>query len=199
MRLLRQITDRLAWGLRHAARLLDGVVISLNALGTVLIIIMMGLICADVVGRNLLNSSLPGVVELTELGIVSIVFLQISDALRNGRLMRSDGLLKKVEKRLPRMGHLVNAVFDGTGAVLFYFIADRGFARFFEAWKGNYYIGNQGAFTAPTWPMELAVALGAVVIGVLFCTRMLSQLGGLLGRAAHDPDADLPLNTVGKN
>lgn len=169
------------------SNLLDRVVISLNAMGTIVIILMMLLICADVVGRNLLNSSLPGVVELTELGIVSVVFLQISDALRTGRLMRSDGLLKMLARRLPRLGAFVNAIFDFTGATLFFFIAEGGFERFFAAWQGDFYIGNQGAFTAPTWPMELAVACGAAVMMVLFCANAFRHMADLFwGKRLQD-------------
>ncbi|MEP5153808.1 TRAP transporter small permease [Planktotalea sp.] len=181
---------RLGWLpsiLTTLSKALDKLVISLNAMGTLLIILMMILICADVVGRNLLNSSLPGVVELTELGIVSVVFLQISDALREGRMMRSDGLLKMLVRRLPRTGYLVNAIFDATGAGLFFFISKGGFGRFAEAWDGDFYIGNQGAFTAPIWPMELAVAVGAAVMTVLFCTTALRHLSHVVwGKSPQD-------------
>jgi TRAP-type C4-dicarboxylate transport system permease small subunit len=62
-----RVTVPIMWCLNNA-------VTSLNAAGTLLIFAMMALICADVIARNLLSSSLHGVIELTELGIVSIVF-----------------------------------------------------------------------------------------------------------------------------
>ena len=130
--------------------LLNIAVASLNSLDTLLIMAMMGLICADVVSRNLLDTSLPGVIELTELGIVSIVFLQIADTYRSGKLMRSDGVITAIEKKVPRIGMLVNAVFDTTGAILFFYIAKGAQTRFIEAWDGEYYLVNQGSFTAPT-------------------------------------------------
>ena len=151
-------------------------VTSLNALGTMIIIALMVLICADVVGRNLLASSLPGVIELAELGIVSLVFLQIADTLRSGKLMRSDVLINTINAMFPRLGAFMNLCFDVTGAVLFYFIVQGAFERFTDAWKGGFYLGNQGSFTAPTWPMELCVAMGSGLMCLLFITNALGHL-----------------------
>lgn len=162
-------------------RLLNIAVASLNSLGTLLIMAMMSLLCADVISRNLLDTSLPGVIELTELGIVSIVFLQIADTYRSGKLMRSDGIIKVIEKKTPRIGMLVNAVFDITGAALFFYIAKGAQKRSIEAWEGGYYLGNQGSFTAPTWPMELVVAVGSTLLCLLFIASVLRNVGLLLG------------------
>lgn len=163
-------------------------VTSLNALGTMIIIALMVLICADVAGRNLLSTSLPGVIELAELGIVSLVFLQIADTLRSGKLMRSDVLITAIVVRFPRVGALMNLFFDATGAVLFYFIANGAFERFADAWKGGFYLGNQGSFTAPTWPMELCVALGSGLMCLLFATNAFGNLARLFGMMPMQSD-----------
>jgi TRAP-type C4-dicarboxylate transport system permease small subunit len=173
------------WGLSTA-------VTSLNALGTVIIIAMMGLICADVLSRNLLGASLPGVIELTELGIVSIVYLQIADTYKSGKLLRSDGIISVIEAKLPRIGFAINALFDFTGAILFFYIAKSAQQRTIEAWHGGYYLGNQGAFTAPTWPMELTVAVGSALLSLLFLASVLRNLAQLAG-------ADLEGSVFAKN
>ncbi|MEP5760920.1 MAG: TRAP transporter small permease [Litoreibacter sp.] len=167
-------------------RVLDIAVSSLNSLGTLFIMAMMVLICADVASRNLLGTSLPGVIELVELGIVSIVFLQIADTYKSGKLMRSDGVIKIIEAKVPRIGMAMNAVFDVTGAVLFFYIAKGAFKRFYEAWGGGYYLGNLGSFTAPTWPMELIVAVGSALLCMLFVTSMARNLGCLFNLTAAD-------------
>lgn len=161
---------------------LSKAVASLNALGTLIIIAMMVLICADVTGRNLFATSLPGVIELTELGIVSIVFLQIADTLKSGKLMRSDAVIKAIEELFPRAGAILNILFDATGVALFYFMANGAFGRFIEAWEGNFYLGNQGSFTVPTWPMELCVALGTALMCLLFIASAIRALSFLFGQ-----------------
>lgn len=185
-------TDTAAPSLLRIARgvtwCLEKSVTSLNALGTLIIIAMMALICADVVGRNLLATSLPGIIELTELGIVSIVFLQIADTLRTGKLMRSDALIRMIIQKRPSVGAIMNACFDATGAVLFYYIAKGAFERFSEAWSGGYYLGNQGSFTAPTWPMELCVSLGSTLMCLLFIVSVIRSLAFLFGLASNPQD-----------
>ncbi len=162
-------------------QVLNVAVTSLNSLGTILIIGMMALVCADVLSRNLLGSSLPGVIELTELGIVSIVYLQIADTYKSGKLMRSDGIITIIQDRFPRISMIINALFDATGVVLFYYIAKGAQKRFSEAWDGGYYLGNQGSFTAPTWPMELIVAIGSCLLCLLFFASVLKNIAQLFG------------------
>ena len=165
---------------------LDKAVTSLNALGTLIIIALMVLICSDVVSRNAFGHSLPGVIELAELAIVSIVFLQIADTLKSGKLMRSDALIRKLAQSQPRVALVLNIVFDATGALLFYFIANGAIDRFLKAWSGGFYTGNLGSFTVPTWPMELCVALGSSLMFLLFATQSLKGVAALL-RGAPPP------------
>lgn len=172
--LIQRIAAKVMW-------LLNTAVASLNSAGTLLIMAMMFLICADVISRNLLDTSLPGVIELTELGIVSIVFLQIADTYRSGKLMRSDGVIKVIETKIPRIGMLVNSLFDTTGAVLFFYIAKGAKKRFVEAWDGGFYLGNQGSFTVPTWPMELIVTVGSALLCLLFFASVVRNTGLLFG------------------
>lgn len=172
-----RVSAGVMWGLNTATT-------SLNSLGTLLIMAMMGLICADVLSRNLLGQSLPGVIELAELGIVSIVYLQIADTYKSGKLLRSDGIIKLIATKFPRAGWAINALFDSTGVVLFFYIAKAGFARFNDAWQGDFYLGNLGSFTVPTWPMELAVAVGSALMAALFLASVLRYLSLLFGQAA---------------
>lgn len=159
---------------------LDRAVTSLNTLGSLLIIALMALICADVVGRNVLATSLPGVIELAELSIVSIVFLQIADTLKSGKLMRSEAILGFINRAYPRIGVCMGILFDIAGAVLFYFIADGATDRFVKAWNGGFYLGNLGSFTAPTWPMELCVALGSWLMCILFAAQTIRGSADLI-------------------
>ncbi|MEP5729967.1 MAG: TRAP transporter small permease [Sulfitobacter sp.] len=176
---LARISARGMWCLNTA-------VTSLNSLGTLLIMAMMAMICADVFSRNLLGKSLPGVIELAELGIVSIVYLQIADTFKSGKLMRSDGIIKVIEAKFPRFGMAINALFDATGVVLFFYIAKGAQKRVLEAWEGGFYLGNQGSFTAPTWPMELIVTLGSALMSALFLASMLRHLIQLFGSKNDD-------------
>jgi TRAP-type mannitol/chloroaromatic compound transport system permease small subunit len=154
----------------------------LNGIGTILIFFMMLLINLDVLSRYLFNAPVEGVTELVELSIVCIVFLQISDAIRAGRLTRSDGLYSRITSHAPAAGHLLGIIFDLTGALFFLAILYGSLPRLIEAWRGGYYAGNVGIFTFPVWPIRLILVVGcvtAIVVFVQFICRHIAAMKGL--------------------
>ena len=58
---------------------------------------------ADVIGRNLFNHPIPGVLEFLGLSIVAIVFLQMANTLREGRHVSNDLLTQLVADARPRL------------------------------------------------------------------------------------------------
>lgn len=144
------------------------VVAGLNALGSAWIFVLMLIIDSDAIGRTFFNHPLEGVIEITEMSIVAIVFLQLSDALRMGKLTRSDGLFNLMLARRPRAGRAMGVVFDGLGAVFLGLILYGSVPLLTEAWRRNYYIGEKGLFVFPTWPVKLVVVIGTLVMLVQF-------------------------------
>jgi len=140
----------------------------LNAVGTMMIILMMFLITADVIARNFLGAPIPGVVEMTEAGIVMLVYLQVGHTLRVNRFIRSDGLYRLLQQRRPRLALTFGLFFNLTGAILFALICYAVRERVTDAWHGNFYIGIQGSFTFPVWPIELAILIGSGVMILQF-------------------------------
>lgn len=148
--------------------LLDRVLGSLNAIGSLWIFFLMILICADAFGRTLFAAPIDGVNEMIELSLVGIVFMQLGDATRRGRLTRSDGCFKLVLGRWPAAGRVMGATFDLLGALFMGLILWGSVPLLIEAWQGDYYVGNPGVFTAPTWPVKLVVVIGCSVTLLLF-------------------------------
>ncbi|MCZ7564674.1 MAG: TRAP transporter small permease [Burkholderiales bacterium] len=162
--------------------LFDTLVEWMNNVGTLLIIGLMVLIDLDVAGRNLFNNPIPGVVELSEAGIVIIVFLQVGHTLRVGRFMQSDGVLSYLSANFPRVATTLWLLFNVTGAVLFAFIVRVAYARFIAAWDGDYYKGNVGSFVMSTWPIELTILFGSVIMVLQFLVLAFGDLRALLPR-----------------
>lgn len=140
----------------------------LNSAGGALIFALIVMINLDVFSRFLFNSPIDGVTELVELSIVAIVFLQLSDAVRSGRLTRSDGLYNKLCDRSPKAGHLLGVFFDLAGAAFFLTIIAGSIPRFIDAWERGYYSGNKGIFVVPVWPVRLILVIGAVTVVFVF-------------------------------
>lgn len=155
---------------------LSKLVAVLNSLGTILILLLVVIINADVFLRFVFNSPIDGVKELVELSIVAIVFLQLPDAVRAGKLIRSDALFQRVVTNNPQLGHWMAVLFDFAGAVFFIAILFGGIPLFIEAFDRGYYVGNQGMFMMPVWPVRLILVIGCVATILVFLTFIVSRL-----------------------
>ena len=71
---------------------------ALNIAGTLLIVAVMLLVNADVIGRGAFDAPVSGVPEMVSMSIVAIVFLQIAQTFRTGRLTRTELLLGGLQK-----------------------------------------------------------------------------------------------------
>lgn len=151
----------------------------LNAIGSVWILGLLILINADVFGRNLLHAPIDGVIEMIEISMIAIVFLQLGDATRTGRLTRSDGFFGVIKRRAPKVGNSMGAVFDLLGAIFMFFILYGTWPALIEAWKLNDYVGNEGVFTAPKWPMIFILILGSLVTLMLFVKLAAQQINAV--------------------
>ena len=140
----------------------------LNSAGGILIFAMIIMINIDVFSRFLFNHPIDGVTELVELSIVAIVFLQLSDAVRSGRLTRSDSLYKRLCDRRPKLGHLFGIFFELAGIAFFLTIIAGSIPRLIEAWERDYFAGNKGIFTVPVWPVRLVLVIGAATVVFVF-------------------------------
>lgn len=154
----------------------DNFVRLLNGIGTLWILALLILINADVFGRNILHAPINGVIEMVEISMIAIVFLQLGDATRNGRLTRSDGFFGLIKRRAPRTGNTMGAVFDLLGALFMFFILYGTWPSLIEAWTLNDYVGNEGVFTAPKWPMIFILILGSLVTLLLFVKLAVTQI-----------------------
>lgn len=159
----------------------DKLVQFLNGIGTLWILAILILINADVFGRNVLHSPINGVIEMIEISMIAIVFLQLADATRVGRLTRSDGFFGLIQRKLPKLGFVMGSFFDLLGALMMFFILYGTWPSLIEAWTLNDYIGNEGVFTAPKWPMIAILILGSFITLLLFVKLAVTQIRAFKG------------------
>lgn len=138
-------------------RLIDG----LNGLGSVVIGLVMVLMCADVLMRNLANLPINGVAELVATSIIVIVFLQLPATLRHGRMSRADLFIDPFIAKRPAAGKRLRALFSVVGVFACAVIAYATWPLLSRAWRNDEFLGVEGIFTFPTWPMRAVVVLGA--------------------------------------
>lgn len=142
---------------------LEWVLNALNGLGSLWIFVLMVLINLDAFGRTFFNHPIEGVVEIVEMSIVAIVFLQLGDATRQGRLTRSDGLFQRLLGRYPGFGRFLGVVFDLLGILFMAIVLYGTVPEMIEVVEENLYYGSEGVFTAPKWPVYLIILIGSTV------------------------------------
>ena len=167
-------------GSHGVVRGFTALVAGLNSVGTVWIFALMVLINVDVLSRFLFRAPIQGVTEIVELSIVGIVFLQISDAVRLGRLTRSDGIYNRLASRHPALGHALGALFDLAGCLFFVCILIGGVPRLIEAYGRGYFAGNEGLFVMPVWPLRGILVIGCIVVSLQFLAMSWSHVRAVM-------------------
>ncbi len=159
------------------SRVLNGALSGLSVLGGILILVVLALVNADALGRTFLNAPILGVIEMVELSLVAIVFLQIGDAVRAGRLTRSDSLLTFLDAHLPRLAQGLHALFDLIAATFMALILYGAVPRLTESWQRGEFKGTAHVFTLAEWPVRLVVVVGAAAALIAFLVRVWRALG----------------------
>jgi TRAP-type mannitol/chloroaromatic compound transport system permease small subunit len=142
---------------------LEWILNALNGLGSLWIFVLMVLINLDAFGRTFFTHPIEGVVEIVEMSIVAIVFLQLGDATQRGRLTRSDGLFNRILARYPAIGGAMGALFDLLGLIFMAIVLYGTLPEMIEAVEENLYFGSEGVFTAPKWPVYLIILIGGAM------------------------------------
>ena len=148
--------------------LFNGSVSSLNALGSVWIFFVMILVNCDAFGRTLFNHPVEGVIEIIELSIVGIVFLQLADATRVGRLTRSDGLLNFTLRRAQPVGRVLGMLWEILSILFMAIVLWGSTILLIGSIENNHYVGADGVFTFPEWPVKTVIIIGCAATLVQF-------------------------------
>lgn len=168
--------------------ILGTIVMSANAVGVALIWGIVGLMCADILSRNLLNKPLPGISDLVASAMVIIVFLQLAAAVRNDRLIRTEFAIALLQRHFPRAVRAVHVLFNLIGFAICAGIAYWTLPRFTNAWVNAEFVGNIGIMTFPSWPMPAVVILGSVLAAIQFISMICTDIFWLFA-SVKEPEA----------
>jgi TRAP-type mannitol/chloroaromatic compound transport system permease small subunit len=160
------------------------VVEGIAALGTLLIVGLMLIICADIVARNVFGGSLPLVSELGALLVVLIVALQLAATVRADRLARTYAFIAPLSERRPRAAAILGALYDLVGAAVVGGMAWATIRVVETDWSSGEFIGTPGLGTLPTWPFRALILLGLTVAALEFLRRAVAALLSGGNRAA---------------
>jgi TRAP-type mannitol/chloroaromatic compound transport system permease small subunit len=154
---------------------------ALSALGSLWIVALMLLVVADVVGRSLLNNPITGVAEVAGRSIVAIVFLQLAAAVLQGRMTRSDLVLRLLGRVSARAVAALEVLFALAAALAFALILRAAWPNLTQTWATGEFFGVQGVFTIPLWPFR-ALMVGGVALAVLAALLVAAREAAVIWR-----------------
>ncbi|PRY26105.1 TRAP-type mannitol/chloroaromatic compound transport system permease small subunit [Aliiruegeria haliotis] len=154
------------------SKLANGIAISANAVGTIVVLLLVLVVNYDVVARGIFNKPFLGAVEVVQFSMVLIVFLQLPDVVRVDRLTRSDGFLTVLGDRYPRTHNFIRRVINTVSAIFMTLIAIAIWPEFVEMLETRDYYGIPGVFTAPWWPIKLTIFLSAALCAIIFILKV---------------------------
>lgn len=146
----------------------DRLIIGMNTLGSVWILFLILLVTTDAMSRSFFLHPIAGVTEMVQISIVGIVFLQLGDAIRNGKLTRADSLLTLLQTKHVRLAHGLETLFFTLGAIYMALGMWASVPLLMEAVERKSFLGNQGVFTIIVWPVKAVLVLGLLVCLIQF-------------------------------
>jgi hypothetical protein len=164
--------------------LLDRVVIAMNAVGSLWVLLLVLLIDADAFGRTLFNAPIAGMIEMVAVSLAVIVFCQLADTIRLGKLTRSDTYLAQFAAGT-LFGRSIVAGFEVLGAIVMSLILAGTVPLLIQSYQRGYFIGVRGVFTFPDWPLRAVVVIGAAAALLCFIVR-----AGQLWRSGVKPHVE---------
>lgn len=160
----------------------------MDSLGTAWVFVLLIIINLDILTGAVFDRPIRGVPEIVAMSIVALVFLQIAHTLKVGRLTRSDALLGRLMVSRPRLGHCIQGVFNVVGATFFAVLFWFSIPLLTKAWRIGEYVGAQGDFMAPIWPVKLLILIGclaAVIQYLLFAWQDFLHVVGVRTRGSQ--------------
>ncbi len=174
--------------LRTFDKIASGVAKLANAVGTLMIVLLIAMVNYEIVARGVFNKPFRGTYEVVQFTMVLIVFLQLPDVIRAGRLTRSDGFLGIIGRRNPGAGRLMSRIIDAFSLTFMLIVAYAIWPEFLDMWETKDYFGVPGIFTAPWWPIKLVIFLSACLCAIHFMLRVILRPHNPIGSQAPVED-----------
>jgi TRAP-type C4-dicarboxylate transport system permease small subunit len=84
--------------------------------------------------------------------------------------------------RKPAIGHVMGLITSLLGAFFMGLIQVGSVPYLIDAWNKDYYVGIEGMFTAPQWPIALIIVIAIVVTMIQFLINFATHLRSLVQR-----------------
>ncbi|MEQ8717996.1 MAG: TRAP transporter small permease [Acidimicrobiales bacterium] len=149
-----------------------------------MILLMMGLVVAEVVLRKYFNTTLKGTIEYSEILLVFIVFGAIAHAQQIGGHVKTELVTSRLP---PRIGGYVRAVGLVIVAALLIWMTQATLARGLDSMESGE--SRVGVKEVPIWPARLAIPVGLFFLAL---ETLFTAWDALRVAHGHEPPSDGP-------
>jgi TRAP-type C4-dicarboxylate transport system permease small subunit len=143
------------------------------------------LIFADVAGRTVLNSPVPGTKEIIQNSVVAITFLQLPLAIYSGSMLRTSIFADAVPDGVRRLLRTLSMLL---GLAVFIGLLWSTWPSFWDAYRIGEYEG-EGALRVPTWPVRGTVLVMSVFGAWAYLSMIVLDWQGKLANDLEAPGA----------
>jgi TRAP-type C4-dicarboxylate transport system permease small subunit len=142
----------------------------LNLCSVFIIMFLMFFATAEILGRYLFNSPIPGHVEIVELIMAGVVFFGIAYTERVGGHVRMELFVTRVLKG--RAYHIAEVITATLSLFVYLFIL----VYTFKASVFAFQMGDNTAYLYwPTWPSKVAIPLGSLFLCIRFAIEIIQH------------------------
>lgn len=155
----------------------DSVLDSLRALHVVAgawMLVLIGVILVDVLGRWLFNSPMVSTPEIVANSIVAIAFLQLPFAIRTSGMLRTTIIVDRVARSARRF---LNVLAQALGVAFFAGIAWSSWTPMLSSWSSLEYEGV-GQFPVPVYPVRTILFAMSVLSAVIYTWMLVAEFFG---------------------
>ncbi|ASJ76114.1 TRAP transporter small permease subunit [Granulosicoccus antarcticus] len=168
------MSDIFASSWRFITLVAERISMGANVVGTLTVLALVMVVNYDVIARGFFGAPFMGAVEVVQFTLVFIVFLQLPDVVRVGRLTRSDGFLAILATVKPTLALWLQRAVDALAAVFMMLVAYALWPEFMKMWESDDYFGVPGVFTAPWWPIKLVILASGALCALLFIIKIVN-------------------------
>jgi len=152
---------------------------AMNAGGTLWYFLIVCLVCADILTRELLKLPLRGLTEGISYSLIGATFLQLANTLHVGRMTRADLFLSAYRQRNPAGAAAWDSVLHLLGAAVMGLVVYACWPLFMRSFLEHEIVGQPDEFNFPVWPLRLLAVIGSAATAVTFLLLALDALRGL--------------------
>ena len=143
----------------------------LNLASVFIIMFLMFFATAEILGRYLFNSPIPGHVEIVELIMAGVVFFGIAYTERVGGHVRMELFVTRILKG--RGYHIAEAITVTLSLFVYLFIL----VYTFKFALFSFQVGDTTAYIYwPTWPSKFAIPLGSLFLCIRFVIELIQHV-----------------------